>query len=42
MAYSPNKAPDDLVVVTEKVDGCNVGVLRRGDAYTLLSERGMT
>lgn len=31
------KRPEDLVIVTEKVDGCNVGVLRRqGSLYPII------
>ena len=32
--------PEDLVVVTEKVDGCNVGVLRRGNSLYPLVRKG--
>lgn len=31
---------DDVVIVTEKVDGCNVGVLRDGDSLIPLMRRG--
>lgn len=32
--------PEDLVIVTEKVDGCNVGVLRRGDTLYPVIRKG--
>lgn len=32
--------PGDVVIVTEKVDGCNVGVLRRGDELIPIMRRG--
>lgn len=32
--------PEDLVVVTEKVDGCNVGVLRRGNSLYPIVRKG--
>lgn len=34
------KHPADLVIVTEKVDGCNVGVLRRNDSLYPLIRKG--
>lgn len=34
------RRPDDLVIVTEKVDGCNVGVLRRGNSLYPLIRKG--
>lgn len=34
------KHPTDLVIVTEKVDGCNVGVLRRGNSLYPLIRKG--
>lgn len=34
------RRPDDLVIVTEKVDGCNVGVLRRGDDLYPIIRKG--
>lgn len=34
------RSPKDVVVVTEKVDGCNVGVIRQGDTLTPIIRKG--
>lgn len=34
------RTKDDIVIVTEKVDGCNVGVLRRGEELIPIVRRG--
>jgi hypothetical protein len=34
------RLPTDIVIVTEKVDGCNVGVLRRGDILIPIGRKG--
>lgn len=34
------RSPEDTVIVTEKVDGCNVGVVRQGDALYPIIRKG--
>lgn len=34
------RSPEDLVIVTEKVDGCNVGVIKQGDSLFPIIRKG--